>query len=308
MKRLLHVTDAAGGKTHDPGVADAESSAPLRADAPFDRASRRAGVIVILVPILLVFVTYLFWYQTWFGRELSERDIGRYLSDTRKVRDTQHALSQAAARIARGDGAARQWYPQIVAVAGHREPQLRAMAAWTMGQDNHAEEFHAALRKLLDDPETMVRWNAALALVRFQDASGRPELRAMLRPLEIPAPESGEIVYRLKEGDVVRSGSIVARIEASSERRTDIVTPAGGRLENFRAEKGERVHAGQPLVRVAPGEEQVWESLRALYLVGTAEDLEDVERFTRSAPGLSERVRQQAELTAQAIRERSPIP
>jgi hypothetical protein len=303
MKPLLHVKEAARDSS---SAVDATGSATSGQRSPLERANRRANVILVLVPVLLVFVTYLFWYQTWFGRELSDRDIGRYLSDTRKSRDTQHALSKAAERMARGDAAARQWYPKIIALAGHPEPQLRSMAAWTMGQDNRAEEFRAALRGMLDDPETMVRWNAALALVRFGDASGRDELRAMLRPQEISAPASGEIVYRLKDDDAVRSGSIVARIETAPDQRVDVVTPAGGRLEGFRAAKGERVRAGELLVRVEPGEEQVWESLRALYLVGTAEDLEDVERFTRGAPGLSNRIPHQARLTAKAIRERSP--
>jgi len=45
-----------------------------------------------------------------------------------------------------------------------------------MGYDNKSEEFHQALLKLLRDTEPLVRRNAALALIRFSDASGRADL------------------------------------------------------------------------------------------------------------------------------------
>ncbi len=28
---------------------------------------------IVIVPILLVLITFLFWYQTWFGRELGDQ-------------------------------------------------------------------------------------------------------------------------------------------------------------------------------------------------------------------------------------------
>jgi hypothetical protein len=49
---------------------------------------------------------------------------------------------------------------------------------------------------------------------------------------------------------------------------------------------------------------QVWEALRALYLVGRPPDLEDVERYTRPIPGLPDTITRQAALTAQAIQSR----
>jgi len=48
----------------------------------------------------------------------------------------------------------------------------------------------------------------------------------------------------------------------------------------------------------------VFEALRALVLIGRLETLPEVERFAAGAPGMSERVRVQAFLTAQAIRQR----
>ena len=49
----------------------------------------------------------------------------------------------------------------------------------------------------------------------------------------------------------------------------------------------------------------MWESLRARCLVGQPKDLEDVDRYARGMPHMSDRVREQAETTAQAIRQRA---
>jgi len=59
---------------------------------------------------------------------------------------------------------------------------------------------------------------------------------------------------------------------------------------------------------VEPGAEQVWEALRALYLIGQAEDLEAVRLYERESQEISDRVRQQAILTEKAIRERAEAP
>jgi len=50
----------------------------------------------------------------------------------------------------------------------------------------------------------------------------------------------------------------------------------------------------------------VWEALRALYLVGQAEDLPAVVPYERDLPDISNDVRQQARETEKAIRERNP--
>jgi len=280
-----------------------EESAPSRGSGGL--GSPRNTVIVV-VPILLVLITFLFWYQTWFGRGLSDQEMAQDLADTSVPHKTQHALAQLSDRIARGDPAVKRWYPQLLALAGSRESQLRLEAAWAMGQDNHAEEFHQALRKLIDDPVPLVRWNAALALVRFGDGAGEPQLRSMLQPFTLDAPNPGTIKFRMKEQDDVRNGSIIARIRpAASDPQHDVLSPVGGTIARWLTQDGTTVAAGDPVAVIAPDEGQVVESLRALYLVGQPQDLGDVERFARGAPNMSERVRQQAEATARAIRERS---
>jgi HEAT repeat protein len=264
----------------------------------------KRNLIIVVVPILLVAITFLFWYQTWFGRELSDRDMTQYLTDSSVPHKTQHALTQLAERMARGDARARQWYPLVIRLAAKPEPGFRVMATWAMGQDNKAEEFHAELLKLLADPEPMVRRNAALALVRFGDASGRAELRALLEPYSLAAPVAGELKYRFGEKDPVRSGIAVARIQPASGDEVDVTSPVAGRLERRAVRDGAKVTAGDLVAVIAPGEDQVWEALRALYLVGASEELPAVDRYARGVDGYSEMLRHQAASTAEAIRRR----
>jgi multidrug efflux pump subunit AcrA (membrane-fusion protein) len=152
----------------------------------------------------------------------------------------------------------------------------------------------------------MVRWNAALALVRFGDAAGEPQLCSMLKPFTLVAAESGVLKFRMKERDSVRNGSIMARIRpAGSDVQKDVVSPVGGTIERLTAKDGATVQAGDALAVIDPDEGQVMEALRGLYMVGQPRDLGDVERFAHGTANMPDRVRQQAEATARAIRQRS---
>jgi len=276
------------------------------AQTQFGTLGRPAASIIVLVPILFVVITFLFWYLTWFGKRLPDSEMGKYLTDTSVPHKTQHALSQLAGRISRGDVTARSWYPLVVKLGENPEAGLRLMSAWVMGQDNTSQEFHQELRKLLEDREPMVRWNAALALVRFGDPTGEPQLRIMLRPYAILAPRAGTVSFKLKEEDAARVGSLIARIEpGGTTPALEVRSPLAGRVERRVASEGAKVDSGDEIVLLAPGEEQIWESLRALFLVGQPADLQDVERFARGVPGMSDNVRQQATLTSQAIRART---
>jgi hypothetical protein len=284
------------------GCSFQEGQAPRRVAGAGGLGSPR-NTLIFMVPILVVLITFLFWYQTWFGRPLSEREMSQYLSDTSIPHKTQHALAQLSDRMAHGDGMARRWYPEIIALAQNKETQLRSMAAWVMGQDNHCEEFHQTLLRLVDDPAPLVRWNAALALARFGDAAGEPQLREMLQPFTLAAPQAGTLKFCLKEQDAVQSGSIVARIVSVGQANSvDVLSPMAGKVARLVAKEGRQIGARETIAVIEPGEAQVFEALCALVLVGQPETLPDVERFAVGVPGMSERVRQQALLTAQAIR------
>src|SRR5829696_6276199 len=146
---------------------------------------------ILLLATLFVAATFLAWYFSWFGRELSDADISKYLADEKNPRHVQHALLQIQQRVERGDTNVKNWYPQLITLSGDPETEFRLTVAWLMGFDNQSPEFHAALKKLLQDQEPLVRRNAALALVRFNDSSGHGELVSVLGVYPVRATAEG---------------------------------------------------------------------------------------------------------------------
>jgi biotin carboxyl carrier protein len=257
------------------------------------------------IAALLVVVPFLFWHQTWFGRELSGGDIEQYLQDDDRPRRIQHALTQVSERILRGDPEVKAWYPRIVELSSHATPQIRTTAAWVMGQDNTSPVFHRALIAMMQDPDVMVRRNAALSLVRFADGRGRGELVAALRPLAVRAPSDGTLSLEAQAGQQVGRGTLLGRIASKHGQELEVRSPYAGRVEELAAADQSNVTSGDHVLSVGPEPGQAWEVLRALYLVGQAEDLDDVTRFGAGPGETPDRLRQQAVLTAQAIRNRS---
>ncbi len=267
----------------------------------------RSILLMILLAFLFLLVPFLTWYLTWFGRPLTDRQIERYLNDEEKPRHIQHALSQIADRILRGDPSVRQWYPKIVSLAEHPRSEIRLMAAWVMGQDNRSADFHRALKRLLNDPIPMVRRNAALGLVRFGDESGRSEIQQMLRSEPIRAPEEGTVTVSTSLGDDVRTETLLARIRRADGRQVDVRAPWPGRVERLLITGGAGVRAGDVILWLAPESQQVYEALRALYFIGREEDLPEIERYARAGSEWPEAVREQARRTAHAIRQRRSL-
>jgi hypothetical protein len=275
----------------------------MKIATPEVKRLRASGPILILA-ILFVGGAFLTWYFSWFGRSLSDADISQYLVDEKHPRRVQHALLQIQQRIERGDPSAKQWYPQIIRMASHPETEFRLTVAWLMGFDSKSEEFHQPLLQLLGDPEPIVRRNAALALVRFNDPGGRGELVVMLMPYEVKAPVAGEVASTLKEGAQLARGTLLVRITQPDGKTVEARSPLPGKLERILASPGTTVSAGTALVTINSDEDSVWEALRALSLIGEPEDLFLVERFAQDT-GQSDRIRQQAALTAKAIRSRA---
>lgn len=266
---------------------------------------RRSPWPLAIVAALFIIMPFLAWYGTWFGRTLSDEDIEQYLKEEAKPRHVQHALSQIAERIMRGDASARRWYPQIAALAANPVTDVRMTAAWVMGGDNKAEEFRPALLRLLEDREPIVRRNAALALVRFGDARSRTELRAMLNPFTVASPFEGRALTVLSEGSAVKRESLLARLSSTGGESHELRSPLPGRIMRALVQEGSEVRAGSDAFVLAPDDDIVWESLRALYLIGEPEDLVDVEQYARGVEGMSERIKKQATLTADAIKRRA---
>jgi len=269
---------------------------------PHRRPGPKAYLLIALFAFALVLLPFLFWYQTWFGRKLSDAEIGQYFADAGKPRHAQQALVQLGERLSRGRDVSC-WYPDVLRQAASPSLEIRQTAAWIMGQDRSYAPFHAALAKLAADPDPMVRRNAALALAGFGDPAARPELLRMLEPFEIVSPASGVLNYRLKLGDYVNPGTLVAHVSA-----TEVRAAAPGEVRSLERKNGAAVRTGDPLAGLAPDKDHVWEALRALYIVGRPDDLERVERFAHGASGIPDKTRLQASYTAQAIKSRQTTP
>jgi hypothetical protein len=264
---------------------------------------RGSGPILILAG-LFVAATCLAWYFSWFGRELSEADISKYLADEKNPRHVQHALLQIQQRMERGEGVAKNWYPQLVTLSGNPETEFRLTVAWLMGFDNSSPEFHNALLKLLHDQEPIVRRNAALALVRFNDSSGREELIAVLKPYVLKAPADGVVASSMHEGTAVNRRTPLARIQQTDGRLMELRSPLPGRVNKIFKPNGSQVTREEDLISLNSDEQSIWEALRGLAIIGTTDDLPLIETYAQSNDA-SARVKEQASLTANAIRQKS---
>lgn len=261
---------------------------------------------ILTLAVLFVVATFLAWYFTWFGRELSDADISKYLNDEKSPRHVQHALNQIQQRIERGDANAKNWYPQLIALSSNPETEFRLTVAWVMGTDNKSPEFHEALKKLLQDQEPVVRRNAALALVRFADASGRSELVSILSPFPVRVPAGGVVVSSLQENAEVARSALLARIQQPDGKVVEVRSPLPGRIEKILKTNGAQVAPGDEVMSLNSDEGSVWEALRGLSLIGTKEDLPVIQRYADSSD-VSTRVREQARLTAKQV-ERAAHP
>ena len=315
-------TSSANGNA---GPTAESSTAP--ASAPPQKSSHgmstRSRLLFYLTAWLIVLLPFLFWWNTWFGRQLSGSQITQYLSDDKRPRHIQHALVQIGERIKRHDAAAARWYPELVRLSTHPVEEVRNTDAWVMGQDTSGAGFHEALLKMLQDSSPMVRGNAALSLVRFQDESGRrddsgrEQIVALLEPAHISAPCAGRIVDTARVGTAIHQGGIIAKLQPTTapaasppngESATEVRSPITGRVHSLSAATGATVVTGAEIAAIDPGDEQVWEALRALYLIGRAEDLPAIRPYERESRDIPVRIRQQALLTDEAIRSRASHP
>ena len=261
-----------------------------------------SGPILILAALFVV-ATLLAWYFTWFGRELSDTDISKYLADEKNPRHVQHALLQIQQRMERGDTGSKNWYPQLIALSGSPETEFRLTVAWLMGFDNNAPQFHEALRKLLNDSEPLVRRNAALALVRFKDNSGRTELGLILRPYAVKAPAGGVFASSLQEGVTVARSTLLARIQQPDGTIVQVRSPLPGRIHKVLKANGSQVAQGEEVLSLNSDENSVWEALRGLSIIGSYEDVPVIQIFVNSNE-VSTKIRDQADLTVKAIQTR----
>jgi biotin carboxyl carrier protein len=284
------------------------NSVPHAADSP--SAPPKPGMAtkwlvgILVLTFAFVLMPFLLWYMTTFTRPLSDADLATYFQDTLHPRRAQHALSQIADRIISPNSGIREsakvWYPEVIQFSEQGSDELRVTAAWVMGQDNQSPDFHAALLKQLADANPMVQRNAALSLVRFADPAGHVLIAGMLRPYTVAAQRTGILSIRLKPGDVINPGTLLAHITIGNDK-TEVRSDVPGTIRQWILSDNAQVTTGEPLLLVDPSPEMVWESLRALYLIGQKEDLPAVNPYVRGAEEMPQQIQQQAALTAREI-------
>ncbi|PYX36132.1 MAG: hypothetical protein DMG81_16675 [Acidobacteria bacterium] len=285
-------------------AAPTETSPTAELHAKRPGMSTRHRVLFFVTAWFIAFMPLMFWWNTWFGRTLSDKQVAEYLRDDHHPRHIQQALVQMSERISRHDKAIAQWYPDLVRLSTHPVEEVRNTDAWVLGQDTTAPGFHEALLKMLRDASPLVRGNAALALVRYGDASGRPQIIELLQSKTVSAPISGRVIDADRPGTAIRQGGLIAKIQ-NEQQTSEVRSPISGRIRSVFAQTGQNVQSGAELATIDPAVDQAWEALRALYLIGQPEDLAAVTPYERELPEIPTQLREQALLTEKAIRERA---
>ena len=283
--------------------ADVGDEPALRLSRP--RMSLRNRIIFFVTAWLVVLMPFMFWWSTWFGRPLTSKEMNEYLNDSSHPRHIQHAVVQLGQRMGQHDASAARWYPDLVRLASNPREEVRSTDAWVMGQDTGGQGFHEALLKMLADPSLVVRGNAALSLVSYGDSSGRPQIISLLQPVAIAAPSAGRIVDAAAIGTAIHQGGLVAKLQDSNGQISEVRSPISGRVRTPTTATGSNVNPGATIAIVEPGDEQAWEALRALYLMGQLQDLPAIRPYERELPEIPERLRQQAIETEKAIQQRA---
>src|SRR5438552_19175686 len=103
----------------------AEDSSAKPSTSPHHKMSPRNRSLFFVTAWLIVLMPFLFWWNTWFGRRLPDKQITVYLQDEKHPRHIQHALIQLGERMGRHDATAARWYPASIRLASHPVAQVR---------------------------------------------------------------------------------------------------------------------------------------------------------------------------------------
>src|SRR5947208_14063322 len=87
--------------------------------------SRNQKILFFVTGWLIVLMPFLFWWNTWFGRQLSNKQLDEYLHDDKKPRHIQHALVQIGERLAKHDTSVTRLYPEVVRLASYPVEEVR---------------------------------------------------------------------------------------------------------------------------------------------------------------------------------------
>jgi hypothetical protein len=122
-------------KAGDPPEIATENSSAKLSTSPHHKMSARSRFLIFFTAWLIVLMPFLFWWNTWFGRRLTDKQVTEFLIDEKHPRHIQHALVQLGERMGRRDPAAARWYPELIRLSSHSVEEVRNTDAWVMGQD-----------------------------------------------------------------------------------------------------------------------------------------------------------------------------
>jgi HEAT repeat protein len=270
--------------------------------SPLPPPRKRPSMIPLgIMAILIGGALFMLWQQS-LRRNLSDAQLERYLQPTAGDRDTLHATEEISRRVERKDETRKRFYPAVIALASHPETEKRKAAAWVMGRDPAEESFREPLVKLLADEVTLVRHNAALALVLHRSEAARPVLLSMLKETTVAAPAAGTFHPKAKVGEVASLNLPLGTITSASGEAL-VNAPVEGRVLTITAE-GAEVAQGALVATIGPDPASANSALQALTLpgVGRPEDAEVIEAFLKSMPDLQQQVRDQAQQALLAVK------
>ncbi|MCA9073287.1 MAG: biotin/lipoyl-binding protein, partial [Planctomycetaceae bacterium] len=164
--------------------------------------------------------------------------------------------------------------------------------------------FQEALVTLVRDPVELVQRNAALSLSKFDDDRCKPVLLSMLEPYEVKSPRDGTVSRLLQKGQPVRASMEIGYIESSDASFGKILSPVDGAVKNVAAANGSQVSKGDAIYSISPAQQDMWEALRALLIVGDPEDIEAIQKNT-DRYATTPQITEQAKETVKAIEKRA---
>jgi hypothetical protein len=253
------------------------------------------------VLLALIIAGIIFWRSSWSALPITEQQISTRLGSS-DPKELQRALVAIGERM-RLHRPAEEWHPEVIRLSSNADQGVRARAAWVMGLDPTNVNFHKSLIPLLNDPASDVRGLAGISLAAFGDRAGHGQIVEMLRPLNVLAPHSGEVVD-IRRRHSVGVGETILTLRNGDTRR-NVNSPIAGVVGKLLVANGDAVSGGVPLAVLYPSEEHAWDALHALESLGDMSDLQVVKIYQGDAAGMPQNVIDEASAAEAAIRKRN---
>jgi len=262
-----------------------------------------APLIFRIVIVIAALDALVFFNQSCQQRQasLSEDQISAALRDNATPNEVREGLDQLRTRIVQKQSIER-WAADVVRLSNHPEIIVRHDVAEFMAADPGRNEFRAALHRMLESDVPLVCNAAALSLAAFDDNYGHELIAAMLKPVVIMAPRTGNVRTLTRSGKSVEHGTVILRISAAADE-TAVLAPIAGKTR-LEVKSGDSVSGGARVAVIEPAPEQLKAALRALQSVGKAADIPQMTVIAENVEHPAE-VRELARTTIRKISERA---